>query len=150
MEPWIISRNTAGVLDFMTAAFGAREGFRIPMEDGSIGHAEVRIGDSNVLAFDSRPGWPETPAFRRLYVDDGDATFAAAVAAGATPVTDMTEMFWGERAGRVRDPFGNLWWIHCRVVELTEDQAYERAIQPEFVRAMGYVTSAEIVAPAQS
>ncbi|XAS66696.1 VOC family protein [Micrococcaceae bacterium Sec5.7] len=144
VEPWIISRKTAGFLDFIAAAFGAQESFRVPMEDGSIGHAEARIGDSNVLAFDSRPDWPETPAFLRLYVDDGDATFAAALAAGATPVTTMTEMFWGERVGRVRDPFGNLWWIHCRVLELTEDEAYERSVQPEFVQAMDYLTSAEL------
>ncbi|MBT2513359.1 VOC family protein [Arthrobacter sp. ISL-30] len=147
VEPWIISRDTAGVLDFITAAFGAQEAFRVPMEDGSIGHAEARIGDSNILAFDSRPNWPPTPAFLRLYVDDGDATFAAALAAGATAVTNMTEMFWGERVGRVRDPFGNLWWIHCRVAELTAEEAYERAARPEFVQAMEYVTGSEIMTP---
>ncbi|WP_120519716.1 VOC family protein [Arthrobacter celericrescens] len=147
VEPWIITRDTAGLLDFMTAAFGAHEAFRVPMDDGSIGHAEARIGDSNVLAFDSRPDWPETPAFLRLYVDDGDATFAAALAAGATAVTNMTELFWGDRVGRVRDPFGNLWWIQCRVAELTEEEAYERAARPEFVRAMEYVTGATIVPP---
>lgn len=148
VEPWIISRSTAGVLDFITAAFGAQEAFRVPMEDGSIGHAEARIGDSNILAFDSRPDWPPTPAFLRVYVDDGDATFAAALAAGATAVTDMTEMFWGEKVGRVRDAFGNLWWIHCRVAELREEDVYARAGQPEFIRAMEYVTSAELVVPA--
>ncbi|MFJ5955406.1 VOC family protein [Paenarthrobacter sp. NPDC092416] len=147
VEPWIISRSTAGVLDFITAAFGAQEAFRVPMDDGSIGHAEARIGDSNILAFDSRPDWPPTPAFLRVYVDDGDASFAAALAAGATAVTNMTEMFWGEKVGRVRDPFGNLWWIHCRVAELTEEEAYARAGDPGFVKAMEYVTSAEIVAP---
>jgi PhnB protein len=147
VEPWIISRDTAAVLDFITAAFGAEEAFRVPMEDGSIGHAEARIGDSNILAFDSRPEWPPTPAFLRVYMDDGDATFQAALAAGATPVTNMTEMFWGERVGRVRDPLGNLWWIHCRVAELSEEEAYERASRPEFVAAMEYATSAEIVAP---
>lgn len=146
VEPWIISRSTVGLLDFVTAAFGAKETARVPMEDGSIGHAEAGIGDSNILAFDSRPDWPDTPAFLRLYVDDGDATFAAALAAGASAVTNMTEMFWGDQVGRVRDPFGNLWWIHCRVAELTEEEAYERASRPEFVRAVEYVTSAEIVA----
>ncbi|MEV7605157.1 VOC family protein [Paenarthrobacter sp. NPDC089322] len=147
VEPWVISRSTPQLLDFITAAFGAQEAFRVPMEDGSIGHAEARIGDSNILAFDSRPDWPPTHAFLRVYVDDGDATFAAALAAGATAVTDMTEMFWGEQVGRVRDPLGNLWWIHCRVAELSEEEAYARAGDPKFVKAMEYVTSAEIVGP---
>ena len=61
----------------------------------------------------------------------------------------MTELFWGDRVGRVRDPFGNLWWIQCRVAELTEEEAYARAAQPEFVRAMEYVTGATIVPPAK-
>ena len=147
VEPWIISRDTAGVLAFITAAFGAQESFRVPLEDGTIGHAEARIGDSNALAFDSRPDWPPTPSFLRLYLDDGDAALAAALAAGATPVTNMTEMFWGDRVGRVRDPYGNLWRIHSRVAEVSEAEADARAAQPEFIKAMEYVTSAEIVAP---
>ncbi|WGW12334.1 VOC family protein [Saxibacter everestensis] len=147
VAPWIISRDTAGLLDFITAAFDAKETGRVPNADGTIGHAEAIIGDSVVMAFDARPDWPDTPAFLRLYVEDGDATFARAVAAGATAVTEMTEMFWGDRVGRVRDPFGNLWWIQCRVAELTEEEAWERAGQPEFVQAMEYVQGAELVQP---
>ena len=146
VEPWIITSSTPELLDFITAAFAAQEAFRVPTDDGSIGHAEARIGDSNILAFDSRPGWPPTPAFLRVYVDDGDATFAAALAAGATPVTDMTEMFWGEEVGRVRDPLGNLWWIHCRVAELSEEEAYARAGDPKFVKAMEYVSGVDFFA----
>ncbi len=149
VEPWIITSSTPELLDFITAAFAAQEAFRVPMDDASIGHAEARIGDSNILAFDSRPGWPPTPAFLRVYVDDGDATFAAALAAGATPVTDMTEMFWGEEVGRVRDPLGNLWWIHCRVAELSEEEAYARAGDPKFVKAMEYVSGVDFFARGQ-
>jgi uncharacterized glyoxalase superfamily protein PhnB len=145
VEPWIISRNTGGLLEFMSTAFGAEESFRVPMGDGSIGHAEARIGDSTILAFDSRPEWPDTPAFLRLYVDDGDATFAKALAAGATAITEMTEMYWGDRTGRVRDPFGNLWWIQSRVLELTEDEAMERATDPVFVKAMEYVSGTKLL-----
>ncbi len=146
VEPRIITSSTPELLRFITAAFAEQEAFRVPTGDASIGHAEARIGDSNVLAFDSRPGWPPTPAFLRVYVDDGDATFAAALAAGATPVTDMTEMFWGEEVGRVRDPLGNLWWIHCRVAELSEEEAYARAGDPKFVKAMEYVSGVDFFA----
>lgn len=57
----------------------------------------------------------------------------------------MTEMYWGDRVGRVRDPLGNLWWIQSRVLELTEDQAMERATDPVFVKAMEYVSGTKLV-----
>jgi PhnB protein len=73
VTPWIISTDTAQLLDFVTRAFDAEELGRVVLENGAIGHAEFRIGDSIVMAFDARPEWPDTPAFLRLYVEDGDA-----------------------------------------------------------------------------
>jgi len=73
VTPWIISRDTAQPLDFVKEAFGAEEIARIHNEDGSIGHAEFRIVDSIVMAFDAQEGWPERPGFLHLYVEDGDA-----------------------------------------------------------------------------
>jgi PhnB protein len=146
VTPWIISRDTAGVIDFLEAAFGAEELARVRMDDGSIGHAECRIGDSVVMLFDAKPDWPATPAFLRLYVDDCDAVYARALAAGATSVTRMTNMFWGDRVGRVRDPFGNLWWIQTRLEDLGEEEMNRRAALPEYVEAMRYVATAEFFA----
>lgn len=144
VSPWVISRDTDALFRFITSAFAGVEVFRMATDDGSIGHAEIRIGESVVLAFDAPPEWQDTPAFLRLYLADGDAAFARAVDAGAEPVTEMTEMSWGDRVGRVRDPLGNLWWIHTRVVELTLDEAAERAARPEFVEAMRYVSGADL------
>jgi PhnB protein len=73
VTPWIISTDTAQLLDFVTRGFDAEELGRVVLESGAIGHAEFRIGDSIVMAFDARPEWPDTPAFLRLYVEDGDA-----------------------------------------------------------------------------
>ena len=148
--PWIISRDTDRLLEFATAAFDAEELGRVADENGSIGHAEFRIGDSIVLAFDSRPGWPNTPAFLRLYVPDGDATFQQAVRAGATAVTEMTTMAWGDRTGRVRDPLGNLWWIMTRLEDLDEAEIARRMALPEYVAAMEYVTSMDPFATDQA
>ena len=111
VAPWIISRDAARLIDFTKAASGAVELGRVPGPDGRIGHAEVRIGDSVVMMFDAADGWPDTPAFLRVYVADTDATYTRAQDAGATPVTDVTGVFFGDRVGRVRDPLGNLWWI---------------------------------------
>jgi PhnB protein len=144
VSPWVITADTARMLEFLVEAFEAVELGRVESEDGSIGHAEARIGDSIVLLFDKRPDWRETPAFVRLYVADGDAVFTRAIAAGATAVTEMTELFWGDRVGRVRDPLGNLWWIQTRVADLSPEEMMRRAALPEFVEAMAYVQSAEV------
>ena len=138
VTPWIVSKNTAGLIEFVTNAFDAIEIARIE-HDNAIGHAEVRIGDSVVMMFDVPGDWPETPAFLRLYVADGDAVFGKALDAGASVVTEMTEMFWGDRVGRVRDPLGNIWWIQQRGDDLDPHEIERRAGQPEFTAAMEYV-----------
>jgi uncharacterized glyoxalase superfamily protein PhnB len=147
VAPWIVSRDTDRLLAFVREAFGAEELARVLGDDGTIGHAEFRIGDSIVLAFDARPTWPATPAFLRLYVEDGDAVHRAAVRAGAVSVTEMTDMFWGDRVGRVRDPLGNLWWIQTRLEELSPEEMERRAGEPKYVEAMRYVQSAEPFPP---
>jgi PhnB protein len=147
VTPWIISRDTARFIDFITAAFGAEELARVVGEDGSIGHAECRIGDAIVLAFDAKPDWPDTPAFLRLYVDDADATYRKALAAGATSVTEVTHLFWGDRVGRVRDPLGNLWWIQTRVEDVDDAEMARRMSEPEWLERMAYVQSSLAFAP---
>ena len=142
VSPWVISRNTARLIDFATAAFDAVELGRMADETGAIGHAEFRIGDTVVLAFDAKPDWPDTPAFLRLYVEDGDATFKRALDAGATEVTRPTHLFWGDRVGRVRDPLGNLWWIQQKVEDVTPEETARRMEDPEWLERMRYVQSA--------
>jgi PhnB protein len=139
VTPWIISRDTAELLDFVEQAFGAEEIARIHNEDGAIGHAEFRICDSIVMAFDAKEGWPDTPGFFRLYVEDGDAVYRRALEAGAVSVTEMTHLFFGDCVGRVRDPQGNVWWIQSRVEEVDPEEMERRAGEREHVDAMRYV-----------
>jgi uncharacterized glyoxalase superfamily protein PhnB len=115
VTPWIIARGAAELIDFLKEAFRAKEQGRVELGDGTIGHAELRIGDSVVMVFDAKPEWPETPSFLRLYVSDADAVFERALVAGATAVTEVAEHSFGDRVGRVRDPWGNLWWIQSHV-----------------------------------
>lgn len=151
VTPWLISTDTAAELEFIRQAFGGEELGRMQDADGRIGHAEIRIGTGPqsgiVLLFDAPEGWPATPCFLRLYVEDADETFRRAQEAGADPVTEPTELFWGDRVGRVRDPLGNLWWIQQRVVEPTPEEVAERMAEPRFVAAMEYVTSAKPFGP---
>jgi PhnB protein len=139
VTPWVISPDTARLIDFTRDAFGAEELARLPGADGGIGHAEVRIGDSVVMMFDSRPGWPVTPAFLRLYVADADATYKRALAAGATRVTEVTELFFGDRVGRVRDPLGNIWWIQAHVEDVDPAELTRRPREPSAAEALRYV-----------
>ena len=136
---WIISRDTAQLLDFVREAFGAEEIARVHNKDGTIGHAEFRIGDSVVMAFDAKEEWPDTPSFFRLYFEDGDAVYRRALEAGATSVTEMTELFFGDRVGRVRDPQGNLWWIQTRLEDVDPEEMARRARERTYIDVMQQV-----------
>jgi PhnB protein len=137
--PWVISRDTNALIQFAREAFDATEIARVVDDKGVIGHAEFRIGDTIVLAFDALPAWPTTPAFLRLYVEDADVTYRRALDAGARSVTEVTHLPWGDRVGRVRDPLGNLWWIQARIESVSEEEMGKRMGQPEWQERMAYV-----------
>lgn len=138
---WIIVKDSAKLIDFLKEAFGAKEteGSRVYNQDGTIGHVEVRIGDSAVMMFDAKDTWPPTPAFFRLYVENGDAVYQRALQAGATAVTEMTELFFGDRVGRVSDPWGNIWWLQERLEAVDFEEMMKRAEEPAYIKAMQYV-----------
>jgi uncharacterized glyoxalase superfamily protein PhnB len=95
------------------------------------------------MMFDAKPGWPPTPAFLRLYIPDIDATFRQALDAGAQEVTRPTDMLWGDRVARVRDPFGNLWWLMTHVEDVPPDEEARRWGDPEWLGSMRYVEGAD-------
>jgi PhnB protein len=150
VTPWIIATDAAGLLDYLAAAFDGQELGRMAGPDGRIEHAEIRIGDSVVMLFDAQPGWPRTPAFLRLFVEDADATHRRAVAAGGESVTDVTLLAFGDRVGRVRDPFGNIWWIQTHVEDVDPDEMQRRWSDPEWTAAMAYVQGAQFFPDAPS
>jgi uncharacterized glyoxalase superfamily protein PhnB len=108
VAPWVVTDDTGALLDCITAAFGGEEPARVPVEDGTIGHGEIRVGDTVVPAFDRRPDRPVMPSLLRVHVPDADAAMAAAVTHGARVITEAADSAWGDRGGRVRDPFGNM------------------------------------------
>jgi PhnB protein len=136
VAPWIVTHDTGRLLDFITAAFDGHELGRVPLEDGSIGHAEIRVGDTIVLAFDQRPGWPDLPSLLRVFVDDADATMSRAVGAGAQVITQPRTQAFGQRGGRVRHPFGNIWWISAVVEQVAPDEGMRRLSEPAYAEAM--------------
>ena len=136
VAPWVVTDDTGAFLDFVTAAFGGLELARVAVEDGSIGHGEIRVGNTVVLAFDRRPEWPVMPALLRVFVADADAAMAAAVAAGARVITPAADSAWGDRGGRVHDPFGNIWWVVSRREQVAPEEAWQRLGQAVYADAM--------------
>ena len=131
----IVVRRAERAIDFYRRAFGAEEVLRLNGPDGEIAHAELRFGDTllylNEEARDQDEHSPESlggaAASLHLYVDDVDAAYARAVSAGAIPRTRVEDMFWGERYGTVRDPFGYEWALAQRVEALTPAEIRARA-----------------------
>src|SRR3954453_773469 len=152
VDPWVISADTGAEIEFLEAVFGAREtpGSRMAGPDGRIGHVEVEIGDAVLMLFDRDPGWPATPAALRIYVADPPDAFERALAAGAREVTRPTELAFGERVARVRDPQGHLWWIHERFEDVDAAALAARFAAPAAQAAMAYVQESlrvELAAP---
>lgn len=139
VTPWVIVRGAAAFIDFLAEVFGALERGRMLGPDGSIVHAEVEIGGAVVMLFDARQDWPDTPSFLRLYLADADAAYARALAAGSKSVTRPTDLFFGDRVSRVRDPWGNLWWLHTHSADPDPQDLARLAADPQSVEAMRYV-----------
>ena len=141
VDPWVISQDTDAEIAFLTTTFGATEtpGSRMLGPDGRVGHVEVELGDAVVMLFDAQPDWPATPAHLRVYVADVHKAFDQAVAAGARVVTRPTDLAFGERVARVRDPQGHLWWIHQRVEDVAPEELHQRFADPAAIEALTYV-----------
>src|SRR5262245_53880668 len=129
---WIVTSDTSRLLDFIRIVFDGEELARVPLADGSIGHAEIRAGDTVLLAFDQRPGWPDMPSLLRIFAPDADAAMSRAVAAGARVVTPPLTHAFGQRVGRVRDPFGNIWWISGVVEDVAPEEVMRRLAEPTY------------------
>jgi PhnB protein len=144
VTPWIISRSSSALIEFLSGAFEAEEipNSRLKNEDGVIIHVVVKMGDAMVMLFDSRKGWGSTPAFLNLYVEDIENTYKKALKLGSKSVTDITSLWFGEKVCRILDPFGNLWWINQRMedVDLTDPaEVRKRSSSPEAIKGIEYI-----------
>lgn len=135
VNSYLVVDGAAEAIDFYSRALGARERYRLPGPGGMIMHAEVQIGDSVVMLADENPemGFKSpralggSPVGLLAYVDDADAVFERAIAAGAKEIKPPEDMFWGDRAATVEDPYGHQWTIATHVEELTPEEIGRRA-----------------------
>jgi PhnB protein len=113
VNPFIITHDANGLIDFLKRVFGATERpeARTMDGDGLLLHAELAIGNATIMFGERKPGWPFTPSLLQVYVDDVEATLGVARQLGATVVTEPTD-FFGDTFSRFRDPWSNLWWVY--------------------------------------
>jgi len=124
INAFVFAKDARGLIEFTRRVFGAQESEEaLTLEaDGLILHSEVVIGDSIVMIVDTRPDWPDSPSFLRVYVDDAEQALARAEQEGARVVTRPTEMF-GDLLSRFVDPWGNMWWVYQHLGEVTWDDS---------------------------
>lgn len=127
VTPYLTVSGAAKLLAFLQTTFEATEKEMMKRPDGTIGHAEVRIGDS-VLMFGEAPGGTKAmPAMLYVYVKDADATYQRALSAGGTSLHEPSTQFYGDRHGAVTDPTGNCWWIATHVEDVSPEEMARRA-----------------------
>ena len=127
VAPYLMVQGVPGLIDFLREAFGADETLRMPRPDGTIRHAEVRIGDSVVMMGAVSDPSQAMPASIHLYVEDADAAYERALRAGATSLREPTDEFYGDRLGGVRDPVGNQWWIATHREDVPPEEMAKRS-----------------------
>jgi PhnB protein len=137
VTPQLVFDDAAEAIDWYKKALGAVEKTRAVGPDGKIMHAELQIGDSRIMLNDamgggkSAQGFGGSPISLWVYVQDCDALFNRAVAAGAKvppgPMGQLMDQFWGDRTGMFKDPFGYQWTIATRKEDLSTEEMDRRA-----------------------
>ncbi|HYC54438.1 MAG TPA: VOC family protein [Candidatus Binatia bacterium] len=135
ITPYLIVDDGARAIEFYKQAFGATELFRIPSPGNKVGHAEIRIGDSVVMLADEHPevgarsprSIGGSPVSIMLYVEDVDSVAKKVVAAGAKVVREVSNQFYGDRAGTFEDPFGHQWHVHTHVEDVSAEEMQRRS-----------------------
>jgi PhnB protein len=134
LQPYLYFKNAADAIAFYAKAFGATERMRMPDQKGRIMHAEINLGDSCIMMADENADMgaysPEhyggAPMSLVLYVEDCDAVYKKALAAGAKSLREPADQFYGDRTAGLADPFGFHWYIgtHIKDVSMEEMQQH--------------------------
>lgn len=135
LTPYLAIKGAAQAIDFYKKVFGAIEAMRMPQPDGRVGHAELVIGDSKVMladefdemSFRGPNAFGGSPVHLHLYVEDVDAVFQRALAAGAKEIRPVQDQFYGDRLGTLSDPYGHVWHISTHKEDLSGEEIQRRA-----------------------
>ena len=134
LTPNLVCKNAVGAIDFYVKVFGAKELVRMPGPNGEIMHAELQIGDSRIFLNDTMsatgpataaPG-QSNPLYLHVYLPDVDTVFNRAVMAGAHADMQLQDMFWGDRYGKITDPFGQQWGLATHIEDVAPEEMKRR------------------------
>jgi PhnB protein len=126
ITPYLVIPNSSQAIEAYKQVFAAEELMRMPTPDGGVGHCELKIGDSILMLSDGGPQHPKTASLTCLYVEDCDAVFARAVAAGWQVIEPLEDKFYGDRSGSVTDPFGQRWSLMTHKEDLSPEEMQAR------------------------
>jgi PhnB protein len=127
VTPYLVVSGAAKLIDFLKRAFDSKETICHTKPDGSIGHAEVQIGNSMIMLGEASGEWKPMPSAIYLYVPNTDAVYKRALEAGATSIMQPADQFYGDRNAGVKDPCGNMWWIATHVEDVSPDEMKRRS-----------------------
>lgn len=126
VTPYLLIAGAASFIEFAENVFGARVRLSMPMPDGKVGHSELELGDSVLMVADATDEYPAVKSSIHLYLDDVDAVFNRALAAGATATMELADQFYGDRAATIVDPFGNQWWLATHIEDVSQEEVERR------------------------
>lgn len=133
VTPYLIVKGAAQAIDFYKKAFGATELMRFPGPNGTVAHAEIKIGDSPIMLADEGQGnyrSPEafggSPISLMIYVENVDKVFDQAISTGAKSVRPVVDQFYGDRSGTLTDPFGHTWTVGTHVEDVSMQEMQRR------------------------
>jgi uncharacterized glyoxalase superfamily protein PhnB len=127
VTPYLTVDNPAEVIDFLKKAFDAQEVFAMRDEQGNVRHAEVKVGSSVLMLGGSHDQWKARPGNFYLYVENADAMYKKALAAGGKSISEPADQFYGDRHGGVTDSQGNNWWIATHIEDVSPEELERRA-----------------------
>jgi len=127
VTPYLVVKGVVKLLDFVVKAFDATVLMKMSRPDGSVGHAEAKIGDSMIMMGEAPSDERVTSAMLYLYLPDADEAYRRAIAAGAESVMPVTTQFYGDRSGGVKDMCGNQWWVATHVEDVPMEEIERRA-----------------------
>jgi PhnB protein len=136
ITPALTCKNAAAAIEFYKKIFGAEEIMRMPGPDGKIAHAEIKIGDSKVFVNDEFPGMATAPApgssssfYLFLYTENVDDMYNRAVEAGSKATMPLQDQFWGDRYGKIVDPFGHSWGLAQHIEDVSPEEMRRRSAE---------------------
>ncbi|HEX2120643.1 MAG TPA: VOC family protein, partial [Thermoanaerobaculia bacterium] len=126
ITPYLTVEDLPRSVEFMKTVFDGVPTESVPDAEGVVRHAEVRIGDSTIMIGQARGDWKPNPGALYVYVEDTDATYQRALAAGATSIMPPAKQFYGDVNAGVRDPSGTTWWIATHVEDVSPEELERR------------------------